>query len=90
MYYIGTCPFCEQGNLGVRICSKIEHTVILCDECDALWLSPEITEKPVFLEEPNLPCPNCLGNLTDAPARWSSLGEIFMRGWISAIKGETD
>jgi len=90
MYYVGTCPFCEQGSLGIRICSKAGDAVILCDECDALWLSPELKGKPAFLEEPDLPCPYCPGNLTESPACWASMGEIIERGWIATIKGETD
>jgi len=90
MFYVGTCPFCEQGNLGVRLCSNSEDAVILCDECDAVWLSPEITGKPLFPEEPDLPCPYCAGNLTESPARWASMGDILKSGWITAIKGETD
>lgn len=90
MYYVGTCPFCEQGSLGIRICSKAEDVVILCDECDALWLSADLTKKPAFPEQPDLPCPYCQGNLTDPPAHWASFGEIYQRGWIASVKGETD
>lgn len=88
MFYVGTCPFCEQGRLGVRICNKAGDAVILCDECDAMWLSPEINAPPAFPEQPNLPCPCCPGNLTDDPAHWASFGEIYQKGWISAVKGE--
>lgn len=90
MYYVGTCPFCEQGNLGVRVCSQAEHAVILCDECEAIWLDPELVGKPVFHKEPELPCPYCQGNLMNSPACWASMGEIFKRGWLATIKGETD
>ncbi|WP_339730169.1 hypothetical protein [uncultured Gimesia sp.] len=88
MYYVETCPFCEQGNLGVRICSLAGDVVILCDECDALWLSTEISDPPAFPEQPDLPCPCCQGNLTDAPAHWASFGEIYQKGWVSIVKGE--
>ncbi|MCA9015513.1 MAG: hypothetical protein KDA77_09315 [Planctomycetaceae bacterium] len=88
MYYVGTCPFCEQGKLGIRICSQAGDVLILCDECDALWLSPEISAQPVFPEQPALPCPCCQGNLTNAPAHWANFGEIYQKGWISTVKGE--
>tara|TARA_R110002095_G_scaffold210856_1_gene198393 strand:+ start:515 stop:787 length:273 start_codon:yes stop_codon:yes gene_type:complete len=89
MYYVGTCPFCEQGSLGIRICSKAGDVVLLCDECDALWLSTRLTEKPLFPREPDLPCPCCPGNLTESPSHWADLGEIYQRGWVAAVKGET-
>jgi hypothetical protein len=90
MYYVGICPFCEQGSLGIRICSKEHDAVILCDECDALWLSVDFTEKPLFPVEPDLPCPCCPGNLTDSPAHWAGFGEIYQSGWIAEVKGETE
>lgn len=90
MFYIGTCPFCEQGNLGVRICSKDCDAVILCDECEALWRSPDVSRNPVIPEQPNLPCPYCRGNLVDSPAHWAQFSEVYRLGWISAIKGEQD
>lgn len=89
MYYVGICPFCEQGNLGIRICSKEGDVVILCDECDALWLSIDLKSKPLFPEQPNLPCPCCKGNLSDDPARWANFGEIYIKDWIHLVKGET-
>lgn len=89
MYYVGTCSVCEQGNLGIRICSKEADALILCDECDALWLSTDLTDLPLFLEQPNLPCPCCPGNLTDSSAHWASFREIYKKGWIDAVKGET-
>ena len=90
MYYVGTCPFCEQGNLGIRICSKESDVVILCDECDAVWLSTNLESKPLFPEQPLLPCPFCQGNLSEHPAHWANFEEIYMNDWIHSIKGETD
>lgn len=90
MYYTGICPACEQGTLGLRICSSQQDLVILCDECDALWLSPDTSTPPLFPDQPELPCPACEGNLMDPPAHWASLGELFQRGWLPAVKGETD
>lgn len=90
MYYTGICPACEQGTLGLRICSSQQDLVILCDECDALWLSPDTSAPPLFPDQPELPCPACEGNLMDPPAHWASLGELFQRGWLPAVKGETD
>ncbi|QDT30430.1 hypothetical protein Enr10x_57960 [Gimesia panareensis] len=90
MYYIGFCPSCEQGTLGIRICSSLQDLVILCDECDALWLTPETSVSPHFPQQPALPCPACEGNLTAPPAHWAELGELFERGWLAYIKGEAD
>lgn len=88
MFYLGTCSVCEQGNLGIRICSLAEDAVIICDECDALWLSTDLSQAPVFPEQPDLPCPQCNGNLIEPPAHWARFGEVYQRGWIAAIQGE--
>lgn len=90
MYYAGICSFCEQGALGIRICSSENHALILCDECDAVWKSTDLSEKPVFPAQPDLPCPCCSGNLMVPPAHWASFGEIYQRGWISWVTGQTD
>jgi len=90
MYYVGICPKCEQGTLGIRICSTQEDLVILCDECDALWLPAALTAEPVFPKQPDLPCPCCDGNLLNPPAHWASLGEIYAKGWLSSVTGEAD
>ena len=89
MYYVGICSFCEQGALGIRICSSEAHALILCDECDALWKSTDLTQKPVFPKQPDLPCPCCSGNLMLPPAHWASFGEIYQRGLVSIVTGQT-
>ncbi|QDU06331.1 hypothetical protein V6x_60830 [Gimesia chilikensis] len=90
MYYIGICPACEQGALGLRICSSQLDLVILCDECDALWISSDTSVSPVFPEQPDLPCPSCKGNLSVPPAHWAGLGEIYERGWLDCVRGMAD
>ena len=88
MYYIGSCPVCEQGDLGIRICSGLGHGIVLCDECDAMWLGPELSCPPFFLNTPEMPCIHCGASLIQPPARWASWDEVQQLGWQTAVGGQ--
>jgi hypothetical protein len=87
MYYIGSCPVCEQGNLGIRICSGLQHGIVLCDECDAMWLDADLSRPPFFLNAPRLPCLHCGASLVNSPAHWATWDEILRLGWQSHVVG---
>ena len=89
MYYVGTCPKCKQGLLGVRVCGgEGRHVVILCDECDATWQTPETSRRPVYPKQPDLPCPECGKSLRQKPARWARIRDLRRAGWEDDIEGE--
>ena len=88
MNYVGFCPVCGTGPLGIRICGGQGDAVILCDECDAVWLEPQCGELPFFPEQPDLPCPLCAGTLRHEPAHWASHEEVDRLGWQHAVIGE--
>lgn len=87
MHYVGFCSVCEGGSLGIRVCASGEHCVVLCDECDALWKSPDLKGKPTFPEQPKLPCPECGSSLVESPSHWADKKEVKAAGWSDAIKG---
>ena len=84
MYSIGECEICGTGPLGIRVCGRCGEVVILCDECDAIWIDGQISGKPVFFEDPDLPCPGCSDSLWEPPAHWASLEEIEATEWLAA------
>ncbi|VAX38407.1 hypothetical protein MNBD_PLANCTO02-1413 [hydrothermal vent metagenome] len=89
MYYIGFCSSCGGGVLGVRICGEGD-VVALCDECDALWLSPVLKNSPQFPEQPDLPCPYCRQSLIKTPARWATTDDLALpqnKHWRESILG---
>jgi hypothetical protein len=61
--------------------------VALCDECDAVWQSPELDSPPTYVQQPKLPCPVCGKSLLDPPAHWATLEEVKQAGWKEAIIG---
>jgi hypothetical protein len=80
MFYVSTpCPACGEGLLGFQMCSDGKTIVLVCDECDAVYLRPDaITREtalfpswPDFLIE-GLGC----SIATAAGARWATLEEI--------------
>ncbi len=89
MFYIGECPSCGGGNLGIRLCSETrKDLMVLCDECDACWLTVDITLRPIFPAQPELPCPICTASLHSDSSRWATKDEVNQRGWLEFVKGE--
>lgn len=87
MYHLGQCEQCGQGLKGVRVCASGRHLLILCDECEAVWLTPE-DEQPTYLKQPDLPCPACGASLMQPPARWATIEEIRKVKWEDVLRGE--
>lgn len=90
LYSDPPCPACEQGVLGFRMCSDQETLVLMCDECDAIWLKPgEVTNVPARFAR----CPEYvlegLGVSVKPPAsRWATREEIERNGWGAYLAGE--
>jgi hypothetical protein len=87
MHHAGKCPRCEQGLLGLRVCAGGAHVVLMCDECDAVWTTPDTKQRPLYLDQPRLPCPTCRQPLRDEPAHWAEATEIEQHGWSDAVQG---
>jgi hypothetical protein len=35
------CPICINGLIGIRRCSDGKSLVLMCDECESVWLDPK-------------------------------------------------
>lgn len=88
--YVGFCPVCGQGLLGVRMCSSDAHAVVMCLECDATWLDRALKEAPLFPRQPDLPCPNGDGWLRLEPSHWADAEEVAKVGWTDAVVGVSE
>ena len=87
MFYVGFCPVCEGGAVGIRVCESGKHAVLLCDECDALWTKPDLKEDAAFPDQPHLPCPHCGASLWKKPAHWANREEVDAFGLQDAVQG---
>jgi len=82
------CPICEHGAVGFVFCADTADMILMCDECDSVWLDPttttdqaaQFTEPPDFIV-PGLPC-------SLLRSRWATRQEIAQRGWADHIAGE--
>lgn len=88
MYYVGTCSCCGQGLLGIRICCDDETGLILCDECEAIWLHPSCPGSPLFPQPPDSACPRCHRPIWDPPAHWATQPEIDRLDWNDYVQGD--
>ena len=87
MYFVGFCHVCGQGLLGIRVCCEPD-ALIVCDECEAVWTSPECGEPPLYPDPEGSLCPRCHKPLWDLPAHWASREEIAALAWSDAVMGE--
>jgi hypothetical protein len=90
MLLVGTCSSCGTGNIGVRVSSSGQCVVGLCDECDAVWLTPSLEDGPHFLAQPDLPCPPDGSSLRNFPAHWADSKEAERAGWAPWVGGQTE
>ena len=88
MFFVGFCSSCGTGPLGIRICGACQRPVVLCDECDAIWLEPTVSGAPRFFEQPELPCPDCGGSLLSQTSHWATRAELAGSDWWPHVVGE--
>lgn len=81
------CPICGTGNLGFRTCDDHRTIVIMCDECDAVWLDPAQTDASLALypSKPPFIVPGTSVSIAQPKAHWSSRDEIVAAGWADWI-----
>jgi hypothetical protein len=48
MHYVGSCPCCGQGLLGIRICCEQGMGLVVCEECEAIWVHPDLSRRAAF------------------------------------------
>lgn len=77
------CPFCEQGARRFYKCSDNKTLVLLCDECDSIWLDPTKTDEQeaIFASAPDYKIPGLQCALFGEAADWATESEIHAYGW---------
>lgn len=85
LYVVGYCPSCDTGPLGVRVCGGCGTAWVQCDECDAVFADPKAEPPARFLEQPEMPCPQCGTSLWEPPSHWASYDEMEQFGWLDQI-----
>jgi hypothetical protein len=86
------CPVCRNGAIGFRRCSDGTTIVLMCEECEALWLDPARRgrNEVMFPESPGFEVPGmtCSIGDDDGVAGWATREQIARLGWEGYIASE--
>jgi len=103
---IGPCPICGGGLCGIRICglptpnqvignADIDtttgpHGLIVCDECEAIWLDPDKNVDHQYTDPEDPRCPICRDSLWNGNNHWANTAEVHFIGWSDAVDPNLD
>jgi hypothetical protein len=84
------CPLCGEGSRGFRLCSDQRTLVVMCDECDAIWLDIRRleAEQAVYPSAPTFKLPNRDCSVMAPQSRWATRAEVTAHGWQDHIAKE--
>ena len=91
MFYAKTeCPICRTGMVGFRKCGLTGPVVMMCPECDSVWLHPTLVtpENMVDAEPPDFVVESVGYSVASPSAWWADLAEIQGAGLESFVAGE--
>ncbi len=99
---IDFCPICGGGLCGIRICGLTPadsesqqrgdsiHGLVVCDECEAIWLDPDVKSDHVYPNPADSACPICCQPLWGPNSRWATEDDVRALGWSDAVNRELD
>lgn len=88
MYYLeNNCVVCGDGILGFLRCSDGKTIVIMCEECNSVWLSPNevARESPIYPEAPDFILPESCVSIIGGDSGWASHDEIKSAGFEAYV-----
>jgi len=91
MFYIKQfCPICKTGTIGFRFCEGENRIILMCDECDTVWNSPDNISvcHALFLTPPGF----CISgtNCCLIASHWATREEIKKQDWAAYVYSETE
>lgn len=80
---LSLCPICEGGNCRVRWCGGISPAlpIVLCDECEAFWTSPDTTQPHGFIDSESGRVGESEWYAWHTESRWATADEVTLLGW---------
>lgn len=89
-FCVGKCPICEDGLCTVRAYFDDQHQLsyglVVCDECEAIWLQPDTLGPHVFPDAESPHSPIGGGSLYDSRhSRWATRDDVDALGWSDEI-----
>ncbi|MCC6508600.1 MAG: hypothetical protein IT423_05810 [Pirellulaceae bacterium] len=84
--YAGNCPVCQCGLRRVRVCQGGDdgqplHGYVMCDDCETMWMSPDLHSPRSFPDSDAPACPICQQPLFGSQARWARPIDLVELGW---------
>ena len=81
------CPICSAGLRGFRLCSDGVSVVLMCDECDAVWLDPARVDasEVVYPEPPEFLVEGRECSIAAPPGQWATRTQIDAAGWAEFV-----
>lgn len=81
------CPLCMTGAVGFRRCAPDAGIVLMCDECNAVWLSPEgiSTESALYPQGPDFVVPTLNCSIRRPLSDWADRDDVARVGWARFI-----
>jgi len=92
MHFFRKCPLnCGDGYVGFWRCGDGKRIILMCDECDALWLEPDdkSTKPPIAATPPDYLLAGTTISISGEKSGWASREEIEKAGWERFINGES-
>ncbi|WP_442508784.1 hypothetical protein SH528x_000316 [Novipirellula sp. SH528] len=68
----------------------LPHGLVVCDECEAIWLEPDLASRHQYPNACDARCPVCLEPLWGEQSRWASQADIETLGWAGSTNPELD
>ena len=66
------------------------HGLVVCDECEAIWLEPDTTSEHQYPDPENAKCPVCGDHLWNGNNHWANRVEVAFLGYGSKIDSALD
>ncbi len=92
---IDYCPICGGGLCGIRIYGVNQEQptdenltptgLIVCDECEAIWLEPDTSSPHQYPDIDNPVSPISGEPLWGETSRWATLQDVETLGWLEAV-----
>ncbi|TWU04876.1 hypothetical protein [Stieleria varia] len=66
------------------------HGLVICDECEAIWLEPDLQSDHLYADPIDSRCPICSESLWGEQSRWADEKDLKLLGWSDAIDRSLD
>lgn len=91
-YSIGFCPICGGGLCSIRACGltndQPSHGLVICDECEAMWLQPNLNGVHLYPDSETPLCPIDQTPLYQGCNRWATPADIEQLGWTESVNAD--